>query len=343
MRQRAESSLNSNSSSKAPLTTSHPSESSPNCSRLFSRRYYLFAGVFTAAAGVFLARSNYQSTNSFFFQVPHWYRDPRKAFIRWSSFSGGTSEAHPAVRSSAPSAHTPFSKSVGGNQGKLISMYGGGSGVKVPARRDATGCVIFMHGLGDTGAGWSSAFPVPNLEHVEVVLPSADSIPISLNGGLSMPGWFDLLGLDQTATEDERGIEAAAARVNRIIDEAGERGIPSHRVVVAGFSQGGAVALTTALRSQRKLAGVVALSTWLPLRKSYPQMLGPYAKSTPLFVAHGTADQVVRLPWAELSVDVLQGLGIDAALSKYSGLAHSASQSELDDVAKFIARVIPPL
>lgn len=184
---------------------------------------------------------------------------------------------------------------------------------------------------------------MPNLPHVEVLLPTADMQPVSLNGGMPMPSWFDLHGLDENATEDENGIESAVARIERIIDEVVAKGIPSHRVVVAGFSQGGAVALTTALRSRRKLAGVVALSTWLPMRHTYPQTLGPYATSTPIFVAHGTADQVVRIRLAELSMEALQQIGIDASLSTYPGVTHSASEAELMDVANFIARAIPPM
>lgn len=335
-------SLNSNSQTNTSHLTaaSRTSDSIHNYSRSSGRRCYLFAGIFTAAAGVLLARSKYRPTDSLSFQTPYWIRDPKRIFTQWSPFSRETTESHSATKAFVP---TSSLKGPREKQNESATMYGGGSGVTVSGRGSPSGCIIFMHGLGDTGAGWSSAFPIPNLQHVEVILPTANIQPVSLNGGMPMPSWFDLHGLDENSAEDEDGIVSAVARVERIIDGVVAKGIPSDRVVVAGFSQGGAIALTTALRSQRKLAGVVALSTWLPLRQTYPQMLGPHAGSTPIFIAHGTADQVVRIRLAELSVKALQKIGIDASLSIYPGVTHSASEAELNDMANFLVRAIPPL
>lgn len=222
-------------------------------------------------------------------------------------------------------------------------MYGGGTGVTVPSQGTATAAIIFMHGLGDTANGWAPAFPLPGLAHVRTVLPTAEIQAVSLNGGMPMPSWFDLHGLDENAVIDADGISAGVARVERIIDAVVAGGIPAERVVVAGFSQGGALALTTALRSTRRLAGVVALSTWLPLYSQYPALLGEAAKDIPFFSGHGKDDKVVPLKFGKMSVDHLKQLGVDISMSEYAGLTHSASQSELEDVKDFVARVLPPL
>lgn len=171
-------------------------------------------------------------------------------------------------------------------------MYGGGSGVSIPARLQPTATMIFLHGLGDTGNGWAPAFPLPDVHHVQTILPSADEQPVSMNMGYRMPSWFDIRGLDEDAPDDEMGILNSVQRVDRIVDEQVRNGIPDHRIIVAGFSQGGAVALTYGLHTERKLAGIVGLSTWLPLISKYPTQLSAASKDLEIFMGHGTADQV---------------------------------------------------
>lgn len=334
-------------SSKPPsishVQTSTPSNLlRPNSRQFTCRRSYFFVGVLTAATGVILTRSGSRPFVATSGRIQTSLFSPRRLLQQLYPFSRGLFGL-PVDRPTSQSPSSQLKKQQGKSFLTPFSMYGGGSGVSVPARGTASACVIFLHGLGDTGAGWASAFPMPNLEHVQTLLPTADVQSVSLNGGMPMPSWFDLYGLDEHSEEDEKGIESAVARVERIIDGVVAKGIPSHRIIVAGFSQGGAVALTTALRSQRKLAGVVALSTWLPLRQSYPQMLGPQINSIPFFVGHGTADQIVHISLAELSVKALQKLGVDTSLSRYQGVTHSASESELRDVANFIATVTPPM
>ncbi|EAW86746.1 lysophospholipase I, isoform CRA_d, partial [Homo sapiens] len=119
----------------------------------------------------------------------------------------------------------------------------------VPAARKATAAVIFLHGLGDTG-------PVR---------------PVTLNMNVAMPSWFDIIGLSPDSQEDESGIKQAAENIKALIDQEVKNGIPSNRIILGGFSQGGALSLYTALTTQQKLAGVTALSCWLPLRASFPQ------------------------------------------------------------------------
>lgn len=180
-------------------------------------------------------------------------------------------------------------------------MYGGGSGVSVPARMQPTAAMIFLHGLGDTGNGWAPAFPLQGVDHVQTILPTADEQPVSMNMGYRMPSWFDIRGLDEDAPDDEMGIMSSVQRVDRIVDEQLRNGIPEHRIVVGGFSQGGAVALTYGLRTERKLAGIIALSSWLPLVNKYPMQLSAASKDLEVFMGHGTADQVsFRRHWCSV-------------------------------------------
>lgn len=257
-------------------------------------------------------------------------------FVGAIAVATGTFTYQQSLRRAASSrrAHTRVST-------PAAKMYGGGAGVSVPAPGRATATLIFLHGLGDTGHGWAPAFPLQGLEYVQTVLPSADENPVTLNGGFRMPSWFDLKGLEEDAIDDEVGILGSVERLNRIVDEQVQNGIPEHRIVVAGFSQGGAVALTYGLRTERKIAGVVGLSTWLPLRGDYPQNLSNASKDLELFMGHGTADQVVNYRFGQMSAGIIQGMDRRISFHQYPGLTHSAAPAELDDVKEFVARALP--
>nr|XP_051688494.1 acyl-protein thioesterase 1 isoform X5 [Oryctolagus cuniculus] len=142
----------------------------------------------------------------------------------------------------------------------------------VPAARKATAAVIFLHGLGDTGHGWAEAFAGIRSSHIKYICPHAPVMPVTLNMNMAMPSWFDIIGLSPDSQEDEPGIKQAAENVKALIDQEVKNGIPSNRIILGGFSQGGALSLYTALTTQQKLAGVTALSCWLPLRASFPQL-----------------------------------------------------------------------
>lgn len=221
------------------------------------------------------------------------------------------------------------------------TMYGGGAGVTVPAAGRATAAIIFLHGLGDTGHGWAAAFPLQGMDYVRTVLPTAEERPVTLNGGMRMPGWFDLTGLDESAADDEPGILASMDRVNRIVDEQVASGIPEHRIVIAGFSQGGAIALTFGLRTEKRIAGVIALSAWLPLRRDYPQHLGGRSRDIEFFMGHGTADTVLSFRFGQTSAGFIQGLERHVSFHQYPGLTHSASPAEIADVQEYLNRVVP--
>ena len=199
--------------------------------------------------------------------------------------------------------------------------------------------LFFLHGLGDTANGWAGAFAgqgvdVPG-ESYKVVLPTAATVPVTLNGGMAMPSWFDLYGLDAADPVDEPGIDAAAARLLALA----EREADDTKVVFGGFSQGGAVALTAGLRADFDVEGIVGASTWLPLAETYPAKLAAGAAARPVGLFHGSEDLTVRTAWGEETRDVLAGLGFDVAWHAYAGMAHSACEAEFADMAAFLRKV----
>jgi len=228
------------------------------------------------------------------------------------------------------------------------ATFGGGTGLVLPptAPSAAPATLIFLHGLGDTASGWASSFPLPGIEHLRVVLPTAGTAPVSLNGGIGMPSWFDLYGLTAAAPDDEAGIAAAVARVERVIDAEVARGTPTERIVLGGFSQGCALALTVLLRSERVLGGGIGLSGWLPMRAAYPAALGKAGRraggASGLLMCHGEQDGVVDVALGRASAKMVADLGVKVTWRSFSGLAHGASQAEMMEVAQFLRAALPP-
>jgi len=143
------------------------------------------------------------------------------------------------------------------------------SAVRVPSKDKATASLIFLHGLGDTGHGWAEQFKDFSMKDVRCVCPNAGMNPVTLNMGMMMPSWFDIKSLDPSGPEDEAGVIAASKILKDLINKEISEGIPAERIIIGGFSQGGAVALYTAFSTNVKIGGVLALSTWLPLNKQF--------------------------------------------------------------------------
>ncbi|KAH8092463.1 Phospholipase/carboxylesterase [Cristinia sonorae] len=225
------------------------------------------------------------------------------------------------------------------------------------ALRKHTATVIFVHGLGDSGLGWKPVASMlsqnPSLQHIKWVLPDAPSIPVTLNYGMTMPAWFDIVDLGFAGTEDEKGMLKTVHSLNQLITAEVDAGIPADRIVLGGFSQGAAMTLLTGLTTERKLAGLTVLSGWLPLKDKFKAMVNDHFKKLPIFWGHGTRDQVVRYVYAEQSVEFLKSIGVKDAVSEpsakpvglsfhsYAGLEHSTSPKELDDLQRWIEQVIP--
>ena len=193
-----------------------------------------------------------------------------------------------------------------------------------------------MHGLGDTGEGWEDAMQMVQ-QHVpglKVILPSAPKIPVSLNGGMRMPAWYDLKGLGARDNETCDGIELSAERVKAVVATARAE-TPTGKVFLGGFSQGGAMSYYTGLQEASPLAGIVVLSGYLPCPGTLAEK-AKQAKSVPILHCHGDADQVVRHDWAKSSQAKAEELGYSVEFKTYGGMGHSSSSAEITKVVSFL-------
>jgi phospholipase/carboxylesterase len=199
--------------------------------------------------------------------------------------------------------------------------------------------VIWLHGLGADGHDFEPIVPELRLSRpVRFVFPHAPVQPVTVNNGMRMRAWYDILEFGG-GPEDERGIRASEALTGKLIGEQMERGIPAEKVVVAGFSQGGAIALQTALRHPQRLAGVLALSTYLPLAGRLAAEASDANRKTPVFMAHGQYDNVIPLNRAEQSRDLLLQAGYDVRWHTYP-MPHSVCPDEIRDIAAFLSSVL---
>lgn len=213
-----------------------------------------------------------------------------------------------------------------------------------------TALVFLMHGLGDTAAGWSDVAQMlsPALPYAKFVLPTAATQPVSLNGGMPMPSWYDIHSLESiSGREDPAGLAKSLSYVEGLIKGEMEASqVPASRVVVAGFSQGGAVALGM-LRSDLPLAGVMALSSYLPLvspgSSHADSAVSEANKATKVFFAHGDADAVVQYSFGTASAEFLKKKGNPVEFKTYRGMGHSARDDELRDIAVFLKERLPPV
>lgn len=216
--------------------------------------------------------------------------------------------------------------------------------VEIEPRAPAETAVVLLHGLGADGHDFESLVPelrLPQAPAVRWVFPHAPVRPVTLNGGYRMRAWYDILGLDRQAAQDERGIRESADTAHALIRRENERGVPSDRIVLAGFSQGGAIALFAGLRHPQRLAGILALSTYLPLQESLAAEAHPANAAVPVFMAHGRFDNVVPLALGQGSRDFLAGRGYDVDWRTYP-MAHSLCPNEIEDIRAWLLRVLPP-
>jgi phospholipase/carboxylesterase len=202
--------------------------------------------------------------------------------------------------------------------------------------------VIWLHGLGADGHDFEPIVPELGLRFpVRFVFPHAPVRPVTINGGVAMRAWYDILGFDRRAREDDAGIRSSAAAVTELIDAQVSRGIPTQRIVLAGFSQGGAIALHTALREPRALGGVMALSTYLPLAGTLAAERSAANASVPIFMAHGTADNVLPFALGETARRALEALGYAVDWHAYS-MAHSVCLEEVSAIGAWLAALPRP-
>ncbi len=214
--------------------------------------------------------------------------------------------------------------------------------VEVETGPDPEASVIWMHGLGADAHDFEPAVPLLQLDSgrsVRFVFPNAPARPVTLNGGMRMRAWYDLISIDRNAAEDEAGIRASAAGIEALIRRERERGVGADRIVIAGFSQGGAMALFTALRYAEAIAGIIALSTYVPIAQATLSEASAANRNTSIFMAHGQFDDVVPVNFARSSRKRLHQLGYDVEWHEYP-MAHSVIPEELTDIKAFLDSVI---
>lgn len=208
--------------------------------------------------------------------------------------------------------------------------------------------VVWLHGLGADGYDFDPIVPalrLPGGPEVRYVFPHAPIRPVTINGGAEMRAWYDIVTIQRSGNEDEAGIRESSEAVAALIRREAERGIPAHRVVLAGFSQGGAIALHAGLRYPEKLAGVIALSCYLPLRAAASEF-HEANRGASIFMAHGSLDPVVPAVLGEESATMLSEAGYDVQFKSYV-MPHSVCPEEVEDIRRWMGRTLrgplPPL
>lgn len=196
--------------------------------------------------------------------------------------------------------------------------------------------VIWLHGLGADGHDFEPIVAELNLNQpVRFIFPHAPEMPVSINNGMRMPAWYDIKSMQINQQQDETGIRQSQQSLLALIEHEAARGIKSENLIIAGFSQGGAIALHTALRYDKPLAGIMGLSTYLPLADKAESEINDANKNTPFFLAHGVYDPVIPI---ELAIDTqqrLNDLGFPGKLKKYN-MEHSVCAEEINDISHWI-------
>jgi phospholipase/carboxylesterase len=203
--------------------------------------------------------------------------------------------------------------------------------------------VIWLHGLGADGHDFEPIVPdlVARGERaLRFIFPHAPVRPVTLNNGLPMRAWYDILGLHREADEDEAGLRASEARVQALIHAQQAQGISAARIVLAGFSQGGAMALYSALRYPERLAGIIGLSCYLPRVATLGSQRHPANEATPILLAHGEYDSIVDPAYGEETRATLEQAGYQVEWHRYA-MAHAVCGEEIAALAAFLRRVLP--
>jgi phospholipase/carboxylesterase len=202
--------------------------------------------------------------------------------------------------------------------------------------------VLWLHGLGADGHDFEPVVPMLGLPAslaLRFVFPHAPVRPVTINMGMAMRAWYDILQLGGSGPEDEDGIRASQRLLEGLIAREQARGIDASRIVLAGFSQGGAIVLQTGLRHATRLGGILALSTYLPLAKTLADERHRANFEAPIFMAHGTMDDLIPVSWAEASRDALKAIGYPVEWHAYP-MGHAVCPEEIEAIGKWLLRVL---
>jgi phospholipase/carboxylesterase len=207
------------------------------------------------------------------------------------------------------------------------------------------GTVIWLHGLGADGHDFEPIVPELSLEgHADLrfVFPHAPVRPVTINGGIPMRAWYDVFNLDRVGPQDEAGIRDSAEALVQLIERERDRGVPYDRIVLAGFSQGGAIAMHTAMRFPKKLAGLMALSTWMPLDTTIDNEITPgdesQPRSLPVLMAHGSFDPILPISAGRNARDIMQRVGFDVQWHEYP-MAHAVCAEEIAEIRNWLLSI----
>ena len=214
--------------------------------------------------------------------------------------------------------------------------------IEIESAPQPRAAVIWLHGLGADGNDFAGLVPELDLAGcppIRFVFPHAPSIPVTLNGGYVMPAWYDITGTDLVSRQDAAGIQKSERAITALIEHEVARGIAVENIVLAGFSQGCAMALHTGLRFPQRLAGIMALSGYLPLADRFADERHTANAHTPVFMAHGTQDPVVVVRRGEESRDALAAMGHPVQWHTYP-MQHSVHPREVADISAFLTQVL---
>lgn len=214
--------------------------------------------------------------------------------------------------------------------------------VVVESKANAQAAVIWLHGLGADGNDFQPIVPelgLPEGASIRFVFPHAPYRQVTINRGMTMRAWYDLLGLSAESPQDVAGIQESERRLHELIEAENRRGIPTARIVLAGFSQGGAIALYAGLRYPERLAGIMALSTYLPLHQALAEARRESNAVTPIFLAHGKQDPVLPFELGVYARGWLQERGYPVEWHEYA-MGHQVCLEEIQAIAAWLQRVL---
>uniref|UniRef100_A0A1I7UC06 palmitoyl-protein hydrolase n=1 Tax=Caenorhabditis tropicalis TaxID=1561998 RepID=A0A1I7UC06_9PELO len=273
-----------------------------------------------------------------------------------SSAAVSTQSSSSTVLASKPSQQKFLASIIGSSlSSRLLCSLGGsspsdeeetpmsisqGTPAVVKPRGEQKGTLIFLHGLGDQGHGWADSFSTEaRVDTVKVICPHSSERSVSLNMGMRMPAWYDLFGLSLTSPEDNEGIQNAAAYVHSLIDAEVAAGVPASKVIVGGFSMGGALAIYAGLTYPQKLGGIIGLSSFFLQRTKFP---GAYTanNATNIFLGHGNVDQLVPFQFGQMSETLIKKFNPNVQLHAYRDMGHQSCAEEMRDVKAFISNNI---
>jgi phospholipase/carboxylesterase len=216
--------------------------------------------------------------------------------------------------------------------------------IQLDSAPNPTVSIIWMHGLGADGSDFVpivKELDLAGCPPIRFVFPHAPSIPVTMNGGYIMPAWYDIAaaGTDIARREDEGGLRKSQQAIGQLIEVEKSRGIPASRIVLAGFSQGCAMALQTGLRYPERLAGLLCLSGYLPLHTALTEERHAANQDTPIFMAHGRADPVIPMQRGEQSRDILAAAGYQVEWHEYY-MQHSVCLEEIEDIGNWLRKIL---